>query len=127
MSTWKWLWSPSLQERIFNVGINADGTLHNPNGYNEVEVRQLVAEAEARHHAKRSKAAKKAAATRKQRIEQKVYLTAQRILDGWQLEPRKNCRICGKGVSDEPSIRRGIGSDCWQRVLASIQARKAAS
>jgi Family of unknown function (DUF6011) len=115
-------WVRSGSSRFDNVGILADGTLHNPNGYPAEAVREAVQAADERRRQRRSKAATKAAGTRRRRQENRVYDTAQRILEGRRLGPRRHCVICGKGLSDTESIERGIGSDCWQGVLAFIEA-----
>jgi hypothetical protein len=104
-----------------HVGINDDGTVHNPNGYPEELVREQVKRADARWHEKRSKAAKKAAVTRSIRIEKETYRVAKQILDGRIIGPLNNCAICGKGLGDPESIHRGIGSECWQNVLKAYQ------
>jgi hypothetical protein len=102
------------------VGILPDGSLHNPNGYPEDVVRAAVLAADVRKHERRSVAAKEAAITRYDRQEKRVYAVAKRIKDGGHFGPRKNCIICKRILSDEQSIARGIGSECWQGVLDDI-------
>jgi hypothetical protein len=123
MGLYKWVFHGN--ERLYDVGIRKDGTLHNPRGYAEDVVRQAVIAADERAHKARSEAAKKAAQTRKERQGREVYRAAQAIIEGRNFQPRNSCRICGKGVSDAPSIARGIGSDCWQHVLAALSTLKA--
>jgi uncharacterized protein DUF6011 len=123
MSKWKWVRHEGRQ--LHDVGILPDGSLHNPNGYPEGEVRTAVAAAEERRHLRRSKAAKTAAATRKTRQEKQVYRVVQRIIEGNPVGPKSHCALCGRELSDPPSINRGIGSECWDRVLAAIEARAA--
>jgi hypothetical protein len=53
--------------RMRQVGIMPDGTLYNPNGYPEDDVRTAVIAADARRHERRSQASKDAAVTRRQR------------------------------------------------------------
>ena len=53
---------------------------------------------------------------------QAVYQAAQRITDGHTFGPSSHCAICGKGLDDNQSIERGIGSECWQYVLERITA-----
>ena len=117
----------SLWKRIYygdtilcSVGLLDDGSLHNPNNYPEPDVREAIHQAEQRLHARRSRAAKQAAATRRNRIEKRVYQVARQIIEKRRFGPRENCVICGKGLADTESINRGIGSDCWQRVLKEI-------
>jgi hypothetical protein len=112
-------------ERIFDVGILADGSVHNPNGLHSDElVREAVLAAIERYHQYCSERAKRAAVTRAKRREQKIYDIAKRILEGWQVGPRNACAICGKGMSDPPSIERGIGPECWEAVLSGIESVK---
>src|SRR5262245_61706126 len=115
MSTYRWINHEGT--KLYDIGILADGALHNPNNYPEDAVRAAVAEANARRHERRSLAARKAAETRKLRQERKVYRIAQRITEGHDIGPGNHCALCGKGLSDSESIRRGIGSECWQGVL----------
>lgn len=109
---------------LYDVGILPDGTLHNPNNYPEDEVRASVLEADARRHERRSRGAKKAAVTRQRRTVKLVHVTAQRILKNENIGPRSHCEICGRGLSDQQSIERGIGSECWQDVLTAIERSK---
>ena len=115
MSRWKWIRHEGSTLR--DIGVNPDGTLHNPNGYADAAVRAAVAKAEDRRSRQRSDAAKKAAATRHRRQEKRVYDAARRISTGEAYGPATACVICGRGLGDEQSIRRGIGSECWQFVL----------
>jgi hypothetical protein len=124
MGRYRWVWNGV--EKLHDVGILADGTLHNPRGYPDDLVRQCVLAADERCRQARSEAAKKAAVTRARRRERKVYIAAEKIVQGHVYGPRAHCVICGKGVSDPPSIERGIGSDCWQDVLKQLEKRKAA-
>jgi hypothetical protein len=113
-------------ERLYDVGILADGTLHNPRGYPDDVVRAAVLAADERRHMRRSEAAKKAAVTRAERQRKLIYRIADRIVSGHDIGPRANCAICGKGLGDPVSIERGIGSECWQSVLSILTARKGA-
>lgn len=122
---WKWIYHnaerPDLRERLYDIGINADGTLHNPNGYPDADVRAAIAGAEERARQRRQEAAAKAAVTRRRRRERKVYEVAQRIATGGTYGPATACVICGRGLDDHQSIQRGIGSECWQFVLDLIE------
>jgi hypothetical protein len=110
-------------ERLRNVGTLDDGTLHNPNGYPEHVVRKAVWEANERRRARRSEAARRAGETRRRRQEKRVYDVAAEIVHGRRFGPSTHCVICRKGLADGQSIERGIGSDCWQGVLAAIEAQ----
>jgi uncharacterized Zn finger protein (UPF0148 family) len=113
-------------EVYIDIGVDKkDGSVYNPHGYPEDIVRAAVAGAEARQHERRSAAAKKAAQTRQKRREKLVYRVVQRLRAGGVLTPGTHCEICGKGLTDPESEARGIGSDCWQSILTSLQAAKA--
>lgn len=115
-----WRWIRHDGTTLKDIGINPDGTLHNPNGYPEATVRTAIAAACERQRQKRSDAARKAAATRRRRQDRRVYDAARRIAEGHVYGPSENCFICGRGVDDPRSVQRGIGSDCWQLVLDAI-------
>lgn len=116
--TWRWVHHGN--QRLYDVGINEDGTLHNPNGYPEDDVRSAIAGAVERRHKRRSEAAKRGAETRRLRQEKKVYAVVRRLRLGEKFGPRSHCVICGKGLGDPVSIERGIGSDCWQGVMSMV-------
>jgi hypothetical protein len=118
MTTWKWIHHDG--ERLRDVGILADGSLHNPNGYPEEIVRAAVRSADDRRHQRRSEAAKRAAVTRHERQERKVYQLVEKLSAGGALEPCSHCAVCGKSLDDTDSIQRGIGSDCWQKVMRTL-------
>jgi hypothetical protein len=120
MSRWRWIQHEG--QRLHDVGVDADGHLHNPNGYDAALVRAAVREAEARQHARRSRAATRAAETRRHRQQQHVYAVARQLLNGHAYGPRYRCIVCHKGLTDAETIARGIGSDCWQDVLRIIEA-----
>lgn len=120
MTRWKWIAHEG--GKLYDVGVGPDGTLHNPNGYPDETVRAAVAAAEQRSHERRSRSARKAAETRRTRQDKRVYDAARRIAAGELFGPRKACYICGRGLDDSQSIRRGIGSECWQSVLDAIKA-----
>ncbi len=120
MTRWKFVRHEGAT--LHSVGVDPDGTLHNPNGYPEDVVRAACAAAGQRRHARRSAGARKAAGTRRRRTEARIYQVARRIVDGHVLGPASNCQICGRGLGDPDSIERGIGSECWQAVLGCIKA-----
>jgi len=113
-----------VDAKLHDVGILADGTLHNPNGYPEETVRDAVLAANARRHERRSRAAQKAAVTRRRRLERRTAAVARRILAGAGIGAREHCAICGRHLDDPASINRGIGSECWQAVLQIVDAAR---
>lgn len=121
---WRMIWAADRHAvpggALNNVGLNPDGTLHNPNGYPEELVRASIAGALERRHARMSAAAKKAAKTRAERKERNVYRVVAKLKAGGKLTPGTHCEICGKGLGDPESKARGIGSDCWQFILDLI-------
>jgi hypothetical protein len=123
----RYQWVHHNETKLFQVGIWPDGTLWNPNGYPDDTVRTAVLEADERKRIRRSNAAKKAAETRRGRRAKKIYAVAKRIVDGGHYGPRRRCVICGKGLADQQSIERGIGSECWQDVLTILEQSRTTS
>ena len=107
-------------DKLYDVGILADGTLFNPNGYPDDVVRAAVLAADARKHERRSRAAKRAAATNSERRALKVQIIAKRIAAKQATGPARRCYVCGRQLTDQQSISRGIGAECWQDVLAKF-------
>jgi Family of unknown function (DUF6011) len=121
----KYKWVRSGVDTLFAVGILADGSLHNPNGYPEDVVRTAVLAADARHHERRSAAAQKAGRTRLARQQMRVGEAAKRFVAGQGTGKRRTCWICGRGLGDPESIERGIGSECWQGVMRAVERAQA--
>jgi hypothetical protein len=115
-----WIRAPKPYRVLYKVGILADGALHNPNGYPEDIVRSAVLEAIERQKKRRSDSAKKAAKTRAIRMEKLVYEVVQKLKLGHKYGPASHCILCKTALGDPESIERGIGSDCWQRVLKAM-------
>jgi Family of unknown function (DUF6011) len=126
MSRYKWVYynDGTRLTQLRDVGILPDGTLHNPRGYPDDVVRAAVLAADERRHARASQAAKKAAETRRRRQDKKINAAALALAAGRQLGPRSNCYVCGRGLGDPQAIARGIGSECWQDVLRSIERER---
>jgi Family of unknown function (DUF6011) len=116
----KWKWVRHNDAVLFDVGILPDGTLHNPNGYPDDDVRTAVLAADQRRQERRSRGAVRAAETRSRRRERKAYDAAARLVAGLKTGPRSHCYVCGRGLADDQSIQRGIGSECWQGVLTTM-------
>lgn len=104
-----------------DVGIRADGSLHNPHGYPEANVRAAIKAAEERRQQQRCAAAQKASVTRTRRREKRVIETARRIATDHDIGERHSCAICGEMLSYPESMRRGIGPECWQDVLTILE------
>jgi Family of unknown function (DUF6011) len=105
---------------MLDVGILSDGTLHNPNGYPEDVVRTAVLAADERRRLRRSKGAKKAAATRARRQAIKLNEMVRKLSLGHKYGPSQICEFCDQPLTDPQSIERGIGSDCWQKIMAKL-------
>jgi gas vesicle protein len=125
MSRYKWVHHNGM--KLYDVGILADGTLHNPRGYPDNDVRSAVLAADARGHELRSQAAKKAAETRRRRRQRKVYDYVAQSLAGHPVGPRGRCVICGRHLSDQQSVERGVGSECWQDVMKLVTRKREAA
>ena len=124
MSVYKWVHHNGTT--LYSVGILPDGTLHNPRGYPDDDVRSAVLATDARRHERRSQAAKKAGDTRRRRIAQKIYAVAKRLtLNGASIGPQNTC--AGRGLGDQQSIERGVGSECWQGVLDVLMRERGAT
>lgn len=118
----RWRYVHDGYRYLYDVGIKADGTLHNPRGYPEDHLRTVIQGVQERLHARRSAAAKKAAKTRADRKEKRVYAVVQRLKNDGTFIPAPHCEICGKALDDTESRARGIGSDCWQQILQRLEA-----
>jgi hypothetical protein len=68
---------------------------------------------------------KKAAITRRQRHVKNVIAIARRLLAENDISERSRRAIRGRGLGDPESIKRGIGSECWQDLLGTIERLKA--
>ena len=121
MSRFRWIEHEG--HRLLDIGVLDDGSVHNPNGYPDALVRAAVQAAEARVSQRLSRAAVKGAVTRRRRVERNVYAVTQGLREGRVYGPRGSCVICGKGLSDVESVERGIGSECWQRMLKVVEGQ----
>jgi hypothetical protein len=116
----RWLWHAGTRRYYYDVGMLADGTLYNRSGYPEDILRPIVLEAIEQRKIKRSEAAKKAGKTRAIRREKLIYEIVEKLNLGHKYGPRPHCIICKTALTDEQSIARGIGPECWQHVLARM-------
>jgi hypothetical protein len=102
---------------LYNVGIFHDGELYNPNKYSEDVVRDAIAR-------RQEKIKANAKATRERRRQKLIYQAGKHILAGGNYGPRHSCYICHKAMFDAPSVTRGIGPECWDHVLSTIEHLK---
>jgi hypothetical protein len=54
--------------------------------------------------------------TRRHRQEQRIAKITKDYLLGKHIGNRSECAICGRDLSDPPSIARAIGSECWPKL-----------
>jgi hypothetical protein len=106
---------------LYDIGRFSDGRIHNPKDYPEEVVVRALDNALEQDLVKRKEAARKAAVTRKRRRAKLIWEIAKGIVEGKKYGPRQKCALCGKGLTDQQSIDRGIGSDCWQGVLSETE------
>jgi hypothetical protein len=102
----------SPYRRLYGVGINADGSLINRDNYPEELVRTSITA----HQAARAESIALGVLTRAKRREDDVWQAVKRWRAG-TLAAGRACIICGRALSDPPSIARSIGPECWPRVL----------
>lgn len=114
-------WITHDGRQLFDLGILADGSLHNPNGYPEQLVRDAVAGAVERRHQRRSAGAKRGAKTRARRQQLLINEVADKIRQRQNIGPLPSCYICGRKLDDPDSVARGIGPECWGQVLAHFE------
>ncbi len=110
--------APLDKIRLCNIGTNRDGTLFNPNRYPEGLVRAAMVY-------RQKEIAAQQAATRKSRHEKKVYEIVEGLRLGKKYGPADRCVCCKKDLTDEPSVARGIGPECWQDILQRLERRQA--
>ena len=101
-------------------------TARSTRGYPDDLVRAAVTAADERKRQRRQASARKAAATRKRRNERLVHETAQRVARDEACGPRTACVVCGRRLDDPRSVQRGIGPECWQRILDAVERAKVA-
>ncbi len=92
-------------------------------GFTSTEIVRAIFHAFFQGHEQRSESAKRGARKAAKRRQLLVYEAAEALKNN-ALTPRKRCRICGRGLEDHASIARGIGSECWEQVLAALTQRK---
>jgi hypothetical protein len=94
----------------------------------EIEAARKIAMVEIER--RRKEAAARAAQTRHQRKEAHYYAVADQLIRGITFGPHDRCRICKKALTEQQSRLRGIGPECWERVVSiktELQAKAAAA
>jgi hypothetical protein len=124
---WRIVWFNGSSYR--NVGLNTDGSLYNPNGHpNEAELlsylTQIVADREEEKRQRRVAGAKRAVITRARRRQRLIWQAANKLVQDENTGPAVVCICCRKKLTDPASIGRGIGSECWQHVLDTVERIK---
>lgn len=118
---YRWCYHPDGR-RMKDVGILSDGTLRNPHGYPEADVREAIAAAQEREREQRRAAAKKAAETRARRRETNLYRIVEKIIAN-NFQPGPRCALCGRALKDPESRARGIGPECHGDIQALVDLR----
>jgi hypothetical protein len=116
---------PSGKKMLRRVGVLADGSVWNPEGHDEQLLRQAVAIADVFMKEKRHQAAMKASETRRRRHDINLDKLARKYLAGNVFGPQHNCACCDKALTDQISILRGIGSECWGHLMSRCETLKA--
>ena len=119
---WSWIRLPN-GDKVRNVRVVVDGGVSRlcfDGGFTEAEVREVAIQTLRRKKQRRSDSAKKASVTRKSRVDQMVHVVAKHYTEN-KLQPSSFCLICGRFVGDPESVKRGVGADCWQKVLRVVE------
>jgi Family of unknown function (DUF6011) len=117
MRSHHWRYMRVSGDIFYSIGIEADGSLWNPNGYPEDRVRELVTGALERARQRHEKAIKRGVEKRKRRRETRIHEAARKLLIEAGIGDRDRCYCCNKLLSDPVSMKRGIGPECWEIVL----------
>ena len=97
--------------------------------YKTVDECRLFLEEYVQEKTERLKASRaQAVETRKRRKEQRLAEVVRAFLLGKGVGNLTHCAVCDRALSDPESIARGIGSECWPRLMdhvAQARAREA--
>jgi hypothetical protein len=121
---WRWVYGAD-GEHFYDVWIESDGSLHNPHGYSEERTRAAVLRADVRKADKLAKARKRGVEKRRARQAARIHEAARKIYAEKGVDQQTHCYCCRKYLTDPGSIARGIGPECWQRVLDRVTTLKA--
>jgi hypothetical protein len=102
---------------LCDIGLNSDGSLSNPFGYPIGAVRACLARAILAARERRRASARAAAKTAARRRQFKVWEAAHRVREKQGIGNLQSCFVCGRALTDPPSITRGIGPECWEEVV----------
>ena len=120
---WRWVLMPD-GGRVRDVSVSHEGGrlvgFDYSGPYDADAVLDRIVEVLARKRKRRSEAAKRGAATRSARRERRVYEIAKAVLSR-SVSPASRCYLCGRGLTDEQSRRRGVGPECWGDVLRAVE------
>lgn len=120
---WRWVLMPD-GGRVRDVSVSHEGGrlvgFDYSGPYDTDAVLDRIVEVLARKRKRRSEAAKRGAATRSARKERRVYEIAKAVLRE-SVSPAARCSLCGRGLTDEQSRRRGVGPECWGDVLRAVE------
>jgi hypothetical protein len=122
MKHYRWLtvYTDPGHAALYDVWIEPDGSLHNPRGYPEETARAAALKADVRKAERLAEARKRGVKKRQERQKARIYEAARRIVDEEGIGQRTHCYCCRKYLTDPESIERGIGPECWQRVLEAM-------
>jgi hypothetical protein len=61
---------------------------------------------------------------RRQRKDRQTARAVRLILAGIGVGPQSNCFCCKKSLTDNASIGRGIGPECWNQIANEVEAER---
>ncbi len=59
--------------------------------------------------------------TRERRRIQRIYEICKAILTQKALSPSSHCTVCYRELTDDVSIKRAIGPECWQQIIRGVE------
>jgi hypothetical protein len=101
---------------LANIGVRYDGSLINPNGYPEEEVRAVLEAHFKTEREQRDAIIAKGVRTRARRRLDRLWQAVKAWKAG-TLSPANKSRCCKKHLTDPVSKARGIGPECWEEIL----------
>jgi len=98
--------------------------LWNPHAYSLDAILPVLEAKVAEYEEDRRESYRRGGLTRRLRHEQKITKAARLYLSASGIPSAIVCQVCTKGLSDKQSIARGIGSECWGRLLCRVEEIK---